>query len=265
MKKRLLIICILLYTYVAYSQQLQLMDRFNGNTLVNDSTITIYDSDPATIVLTKYLTLKNTTDKPLAVFLKKTVNFMNDSTSDYFCFGISCWPNAQITDIADSIQPGAKDSTFASHVTHIRRFELPLLPPGKSSVTYTFFDSTTFNQPVHATVTIIYHLSGLGLEENFIDALKVYPNPANDLLNIVLPDSQGMNSSNYISGVQNEAPFKAYTLNLFNSTGVCVYNNEIFPQGDKISISVKSYPAGIYYGMLLSRNGKKLSFNFVKN
>lgn len=265
MKKRLLIICILLSTYVAYSQQLQLMDRFNGNITVNDSVITLFDSDPATIFLTKYLTLKNNTDKPLAVFLKKTVNYMNDSTSDYFCFGISCWPNSQITDIADTIQPGAKDSTFASHVTHIRRFELPLLPPGKSSITYTFFDSTTFNQTVYATVTIIYHLSGLGLHENFVDNLNVYPNPAKDEVNIVLPNTLSRYSSTYGSGVQITEPSNAYTLNLYNSTGIRVYGSDVTSQGNKISISVKSYPVGIYYGVLLTRTGKKLSFNFIKN
>jgi hypothetical protein len=155
MKANLLAAIILLSICSVNAQQLLLMDRFNGNKIVNDSTITVFSSDFNITDLTQYFTIKNNMDRPLAVFLRKTINVMNDSTSDYFCFGIKCWPDSDTTDIADTIKPGAEDYNFASHVTHVRRFDMPqpLLPPGLSSITYTIFDNTTFPQPVEASVT----------------------------------------------------------------------------------------------------------------
>jgi hypothetical protein len=183
MRLKLLIILTILSVKV-FGQGILLLDRYNGNKIVNDSILTVWSSDPATIVLTQYLYLENRTDTTLAVFLRKSVNYMNDSTSDYFCFGISCWPDAQVTNIADSILPGKRDSTFASHVVHVRRFDLPLLPPGKSSVTYTFFDSTSLEQPVVAQVTIIYHLSSLGIHESLQKTVDVFPNPAKESVSL---------------------------------------------------------------------------------
>jgi hypothetical protein len=194
MKGRLLAAVLLISMFGVNAQQLLLIDRFNGNKIVNDS-------------LTQYFTIKNNTDRPLALFLRKTVNVMNDSTSDYFCFGIKCWPDTDTTNIADSVQPGAEDYNFASHVTHVRRFDLPqpLLPPGLSSITYTIFDNTTFPQPVEASVTVLYHLSGVGIEDEETGRREavVYPNPASESLTIETGEIRPGN----------------YTLILFNNTG----------------------------------------------
>lgn len=198
-----LLIFLTIISVKAFGQELLLLDRFNGNKIVNDSTLTVWSSDPGTIYLTQYLNLENRTDKPLAVFMRKTINYLNDSTSDYFCFGISCWPDASVTNIADSILPGRRDSTFASHVVHVRRFDLELLPPGKSSITYTFFDSTTFEQTIKSQITIIYHLSSLGNQEYMRRSVELYPNPAlgnlfislnslqQEKINIVISDITG--------------------------------------------------------------------------
>lgn len=176
----ILFITLIILSVKLQGQGILILDRFDGNKIVNDSTLTVWSSDPETIYLTQYLTFKNNTDKPLAVYLRKTHNYMNDSTSDYFCFGISCWPDAQVTNIADSILPGKLDSTFASHVVHVRRFDLALLPPGKSSITYTFFDSTSFEEPIKSSVTIIYHLSSLQINEQSERNFNLFPNPADE-------------------------------------------------------------------------------------
>jgi hypothetical protein len=246
MRGKLLALAFLLSAFCLEAQQLLLLDRFNGNKVVNDSTITVYSSDFNTQELTQYFTMKNNTDRPLSVYLRKTVNLMNDSTTDYFCFYIKCWPDTDTTDIADTIQPGAEDYTFASHVCHVRRFQNLLLPPGRSSITYTIFDNTTFPEPVEASVTVIYELSGLGLEEQGQKAATVYPNPASDWITVKAIESMPGN----------------YTLMLFNSLGSLVRNTSIHILENELKFSVSNLFPGFYYGKLVSGHGAEYSFRF---
>ncbi len=235
-------------SFYACAQQLLILDRFNGNKIVNDSTITVYSSDPATIELTQYFTLKNNTDKPLALFLRKSINSINDSTIDYFCFGIKCWPDTYLTDVPDSIQPGASDSTFASHVVHFRRFENPPLPHGKSSITYTIFDNTSLPEPVRATVTVVYHLSGLSIEEDFQRVIGVWPNPA--IQSITLRTNQ-IGPGNCKKKLQ-----------IYNSIGVQVEETDIWLENYQATYQCNSLDKGIYIGLLSGQKGERISFRF---
>jgi hypothetical protein len=255
MKIRLLVILQLLFVFAVNAQQLLLLDRFNGNKIVNDSTITVFSSDFNLFDLTQYFTMVNNTDKPLAVFLRKTVNYYADSTSDYYCFGIRCWPGDDSTNWADTIPPGGEDYTFASHVTHVRRFDIPqpLLPPGLSSITYTVYDKTTFPEPVEATVTVIYHLGGLGMEEegkrgsgDAGNAIKVFPNPASEFINVKAKDM--------IPG--------DYTLFLYNTLGTLVLQTEVSLQDNLCKIPVSSFLPGFYSGRLVSEKSPSQSFRF---
>jgi hypothetical protein len=147
--------------------------------------------------------MKNNTDKPLTVFLRKMVNFYADSTSDYYCFGILCWSWDDTTNWGDTIISGGEDYTFASHVVHKRGFDWPqpALQPGLSSITYTVYDKTTFPEPVEATVTVLYHLSGVGIEEERYEEqgdIVVYPNPATDKITIKSIEIQPGNNSLFI-------------------------------------------------------------------
>lgn len=250
MKGILLAAVLLLSTWSVNAQQLLLMDRFNGNKIVNDSTITVFSSDVNITYLTQYFTIKNNTDRPLALFLRKTVNVMNDSTGDYFCFGIKCWPDTDTTDIADSVQPGDEDYNFASHVTHVRRFDLPqpLLPPGLSSITYTVFDNTSFPVPVEASVTVLYHLSGLGVEEDGKrgTGVAVYPNPASEWLTVETGEKSPGN----------------HTLLIFKSLGIQVQKTNVFILANTLSIPVNLLPSGFYFGRIVLKQGTGFAFRF---
>jgi hypothetical protein len=258
MKGKLLAIALIFSTLLVHAQQLLLIDRFNGNKIVNDSTITLFSSDMNIFYLTQYFTIKNNTDRPLALFLRKTVNVMNDSTSDYFCFGVKCWPDTDTTDIADSIQPGAEDYNFASHVTHVRRFDLPqpLLPPGLSSITYTIFDHTSFSEPVEASVTVVYHLSGVGIEDEETGRqgdkgtgrgeAVVYPNPASERLTVETGENE---------------PGK-YTLLIYSSLGIQVQKSILYLNERKLTIPVHFLPEGLYFGRIVPERGTGITFRF---
>lgn len=230
------------------AQEILLLDRYNGNKVINDSVVTVYGTDPEIIELTMYFVMKNNTDQTLSLFLHKEINMINDSTIDYFCFGIKCWPNTFTTDYPDTLQPGAEDYTFASHVVHYRRFENPPLPPGKSSITYTVFDSTTYTETVKATVTVIYHLSGVGLEENKTTASTLYPNPATDAVTVV---------SDAFTSPQ-------YTLYLYNGAGKLVRAHNLRPSAGKAVITLEDLATGHYYGKMVS-DKNLIDFRFIKN
>ena len=246
MKRYLLIPVILVSLLRVNAQQVVIMDRDDGNRIVNDSILYAFSSNFNITELTKNFTIKNNTGTPLALFLKKTVNFMNDSTTDYYCFGVKCWPGSDSTDIADSIQPGAEDKTFASHVCHIRRFELPPLPSGISSITYTIYDNTSLPDPVEAKVTVIYHLGALGVDEHRQMDAVVYPNPTSEWLTVRTDEG--------ISG--------NCTLRICNNMGMMMHDGSISIQGKEFSIPVGRYSPGHYTGRLLTCGGRFIFFRF---
>ncbi len=248
MRGYILMIVLAVTSCFASAQQLLILDRFNGNKIVNDSTLTVYSSDPTTIELTQYFTLKNNTDKPLALFLRKSINSINDSTIDYFCFGIKCWPDTYLTDVPDSIQPGASDSTFASHVVHYRRFENPPLPPGSSSITYTIFDNTTFPDPVKAKVTVVYHLSSLSIEEHSQKVIGVWPNPTSRNITFRTNPIGPVNSMRKLA--------------IYNSMGSLIDESVVRLENYQATYPVEILNAGFYFGLLSGSKGEKVFFKF---
>ncbi|MEI8049225.1 MAG: T9SS type A sorting domain-containing protein [Bacteroidota bacterium] len=232
-----------------FAQKLIIMDRGNNDKIVNDSTITLSSSDPSINQLTAIFTIKNNTDVPLSVFLRKKINQVGDSTSDYFCFYIKCWSDTDTTDIADTIPAGAEDYNFASHVTHIRRFDYPqpALPPGLTSVTYTIFDNTTLAEPVEASVTVIYHLSPLGTDEPNAMKAEVYPNPATDFIRIE-------------TDRQMTGKLKAV---IYNVQGAVVRSEDIISNGSTLTIKTSDLSPGFYTGILTSELNAHSCFRFV--
>ncbi|MEI6061220.1 MAG: T9SS type A sorting domain-containing protein, partial [Bacteroidota bacterium] len=227
-----------------------IMDSGNNNKIVNDSTITIFSSDQSINQLTALFVMKNNTDTTLSVFLRKSVNHMNDSTSDYFCFYVKCWPDDDTTNIADTIPAGGLDYTFATHVTHVRRFDYPqpLLPPGLTSITYTIFDNTTFTEPVEARVTVIYHLSPLEIIEPKSATTEVYPNPATDFIRV--------KTDSPIQGKLKAA--------IYNSQGILVRSEEIVNSGNSMTIQTNDLSPGFYTGILTSELNTRTSFRFIQ-
>lgn len=232
-----------------FGQKLIILDSENNNKIVNDSTITVYSSDESINQLTALFNIKNNTDVPLTVYLRKKVNVINDSTTDYFCYYIKCWPGNDTTDLADTIPAGTEDHTFATHVTHVRRFDYPqpLLPPGLSSITYTLFDNTTFAEPVEASVTVIYHLSPLEINEQPTLKAEVYPNPASDYIRVKI-----------------DGPIHwTHKAVIYNSQGALVKNEEIVDNGNTFTIRTNDLPRGVYSGILISETNIQTSFRFI--
>jgi hypothetical protein len=230
------------------AQQLILMDRETGTQIPDGSTITLYSSDLSIPMLTADFTIKNNTDKTLAVFLKKTINQISDSTMDFFCFYIKCWSYTDSTDMADTILSGAEDNNFATHVCHVRRNDSPPLVPGFTSITYTLYDHTTFPEPVETKVTVNYHLSALGIGESENKELVVFPNPAAKTLALNITEDFTPDNCK---------------ISVFNSLGKLALELQRNIENRRINIPVQNLPNGIYFGLLSQDSGESKQFRFI--
>lgn len=249
MVKHLLSAALMLAAIIANAQQLLLIDRLNGNKIVNDSVVTVTSIDPEIIDLTMYFTMKNNTDQVLSLNLRKSVHMMADSTIDYFCFGIKCWPETDTTNYPDTLLPGAEDYTFASHVVHYRRFDMPPLPSGFSSITYTIYDDTSFPEPVEASVTVNYHhQSNVGIDNIDIHEALVYPNPANGIIHIVTGEG-------FIGNVK---------ANIYNYSGQLVKEFQGSAEVGRLAIPVDELQAGWYFGRIISAENEVHTFRFIR-
>jgi hypothetical protein len=175
----LIVLGILIMSPVIRSQSLVLMNYNDGNRVVNDGVINIDTTDLSALELNAHLRIQNNTDKTLAIFMKKIINQVVDSTSNYFCLNPKCWPDDDSTDIADSIPAGLGDSSFVTHYDHFFRYERPI-PPGFTSITYLFYDYTTLPEHIEARVTINYSISGVGRPEVSNSGITAYPVPGSE-------------------------------------------------------------------------------------
>ncbi|MBK7213287.1 MAG: T9SS type A sorting domain-containing protein [Bacteroidales bacterium] len=231
----------------SHAQQLILMDVNDGNKVVNDGSITVSTNDLSTLELSAHLKIMNNTDKPIAMFMKKIINAMVDSTSNYFCLNPKCWPDADSTDIADSIQPGMCDSSFVTHYDHFFRYEKPI-PTGYTSITYLFYDYTTFTQPLEARVTINYFVSGVGVDEAKKLEVMAYPSPAKDYIILDVSGSKNLENA---------------SISMFNLNGQLVKE---FGRGilkDNLSLDVQDLLPGSYLARINREGEPSLKFKFL--
>lgn len=238
---------LLFLSTVSKAQQLILMDFNDGNKVVNDGSITVSTNDLSTLELSAHLKIMNNTDKPIAMFMKKIYNAMVDSTSNYFCLNPKCWPDADSTNIADSIQPGLCDSSFVTHYDHFFRYEKPI-PTGYTSITYLFYDNTTFAQPLEARVTINYFVSGVGINEPKELEVRAYPSPAKDYLRLDVPGNLDIQNS---------------SISIFNLSGQMVKGFSKGMLKDNLSLDVHDLLPGNYLGRIDREGEVPLNFRFI--
>ncbi len=100
--------------------------------------------------------------------------------------------------------------------------------PGTSSVTFKFktvFDATTLTNLINST----------GVKENSLETVNVFPNPANDILNI--------NSVNKLNSIK-----------LYNTLGTVVYSNGN-PNSSLVQVDMSELKTGIYILKIFGEDG----------
>ncbi|MBK7213286.1 MAG: T9SS type A sorting domain-containing protein [Bacteroidales bacterium] len=149
MKQLLLFLSASLLSLVVAAQPgLRILDQYDND--VTGKTITVYHSSPLAEVLEAHLKVENTGDTDLDVFLRRVNNNVVSTSTNSFCFGVNCYPpNVDTSQDVTRIQVGNINSSFLGDY-------YPNGGRGISSVTYEFYDNTTFATKVSASVTILY-------------------------------------------------------------------------------------------------------------
>jgi hypothetical protein len=236
----------IVFSQPAFAQQLLLMDYNNSNKPVNDAVIEVDTTDLTALELSAHLKIQNNTDVTLAIFMKKIINHMVDSTSNYFCLNPKCWPDADSTDIADSIPAHMGDSSFVTHYDHFFRYERPI-PPGFTSITYLFYDYSTLPEPVEARVTVNYHISGVGMAEKEKEQIILFPVPASDFVRIRVGNNHE----------------KIKRILVYDMQGREMKVSLAQPQSLECLLDVNSLENGIYQAVCLTEKGRKITEKLI--
>ena len=158
--------------------------------------------------------------------VRRTMLNSIEYTSNYFCFGTSCYTAIVSVSSNPRIINGNStvDTTFSSHFK-------PNGQSGVSEIQYTFFDVN--NPQDSANVVVRYEIAPVGISKISSSAsLKVFPNPADD--NVTL--SYTRNSLNGKGSIE-----------LYNMLGAKVYSQQVDNMDGTITISTENLKAGLYF------------------
>ena len=151
----LLLTSLFLITLVSAQPSLQVLDH--NNNVVTGKTITIYNNDYNAALLSLQLKVQNTGNADLNVFTYRKNNIVAAGSANSFCFGVNCYPPfVDTSKVVTPIRAGAIDTSFLGDY-------YPYGALGVSSVTYIFYDNTTFSSTVSASVTVNYAVAPIEL------------------------------------------------------------------------------------------------------
>lgn len=218
--KRTLLIFSLLVSSLSFGQSLTIVSADSSNA-TGDAT-TSYN-------LESNIVIKNNSSNDINVKVKRLVPNPNSLTdSNAICWGQLCYPaHTSVTPYGEVINAGQSSGSgqFVGHV----------YPDGdgvemSGDITYVFYDADNPNDSVAYTIT--YKVIGnVGLSEYKANVVKVYPNPASNVLNV----------DYHLNSVKN-ASFE-----LVNMVGKVVYQKNISTTQGKISLDVSSLSRGVYF------------------
>ena len=209
----------------------------SGDLVVNNDTIYLTGTK-STELLEVRLSVTNNTESAVSLKLKKTEIFIVEGTETSFCWGECYTPAVFISPMIITIQPRGSD--LNSFIGDYRPFGLE----GTSIVRYTFFDpaNTTFQQ----SVTVFYQIGGSGTNPTGFSgqAVRVYPNPADQLIRISL-SGEGSDSK---------------TATLVNVQGKKLISENITAGRQDIIWPVSGLPSGFYFLRILDEKGSRSTY-----
>lgn len=205
---------------------------------------------------------KNTSDNPIKVMCKMTVNNLvgSDEVDDFGNFkghsATFCWG-----DLNDPVNPGLcylasrKNFTSSFNLTipaksnsnpnWFKGYLYPSNYTGVSSVCYTIFNEDNENES--ATFCVEFNITTTSVESEAIGNIKLYPNPANNDINVELIEGELPNS-----------------IQLINSNGEVVMVKNISNNAD-LKIDTNNLNNGKYFYKLIGGKLNNTSIPFVVN
>lgn len=242
MKKILLsLICVAFFS-VSFSQSFSLQDT-NGVAIAAGSTIHLI-GDPTAMVMTAKVHVKNNAAEAKDVKVKKVIHEGDTLplTMNYFCWGVCYGPTTYVSPFPQTIQGGAVNDQFYGDYN-------PQLVPGKSKITYVFFDANNANDSV--AVTVEFNASPASIDNDLKTRTSIsaaYPNPAstNVYLDYTLPTD--VNKASVV--ISNILGSKVMEVGLDNFAG-------------KLQIPVSELNNGVYFYSVMADDQMIITRKFV--
>ncbi|NVN96197.1 MAG: T9SS type A sorting domain-containing protein [Bacteroidetes bacterium] len=110
--------------------------------------------------------------------------------------------------------------------------------------TLCFSDTTTYYINSPDGNDSCHYLTNIGIFENELNKIELYPNPAKDYINF----DMGM--------------YKDFQLSVYNSVGQSVLKKQL--TSSNATLNIQSFQSGMYYYQLINDKGKTISGKFVK-
>jgi len=177
--------------------------------------------------------LTNESDHSMDIKVLRERLEMQDSTSSQFCWAGSCYPpNTDLSFDVLTLAAGAScgDEDFSGH--YIPTAYIPTGVWGDSYIKYTFFNENNESEAISVVVQFSATTTGIGdIEET---AIAVYPNPANNFVNI-------------------ESQSRIERIGIYDLTGKTVYSTT--SDQNKLKINIDFLESGIYLIKLETENG----------
>jgi hypothetical protein len=242
MKKILLsLFCVTMFSGL-FAQSFSLQDT-NGVAIAAGSTYQIL-GNPTDIVMTAKIHVKNNAAVDKQVKVKKVINAGDTLplTLNYFCWGVCYAPWTYISPFAQPILAGQVTDQFYGDYN-------PQAVPGKSFITYVFFDVDNVNDSV--AVKVEFNASPASVNDAPKAQASVsaaYPNPAVNTFNLEYTISGQVNNAKVV---------------ISNILGSQVKEVVLDSRSGKLQIPVSELVNGIYFYSIVADEKLVLTRKFV--
>ncbi len=225
MKKGIFILGLMFWTFVSFGQSFSL--TYNGAGLAPDEEIVVSCTLPDDNNALTNLLVNNNSSETKSVKVKKVYIDVVEGSEESFCWGMCYPPNVFESPYPVSIDAGGASGDFTGDYNPHGNY-------GSSKIRYVFFDEN--NSADSISVVARYDFLDAVDNHTAADAVSMYPNPANSVLNISV--SSGMPDA---------------TVKIFNVLGKVVKKADF--SGTMISVPVDDLQNGIYFVRIMD-NGK---------
>ena len=213
------------------------------DTLANDITNDTLIISGTNATLISDVVIKNNSSSTISVKVKKVENNIVSGSINTFCWGQCFSPATYVSPNPISIDGGAvnKNDFHGDYSPNGNK--------GTSVITYVFFDADNPTDSAYVTVLYKVNLDNI-LYINDANTFRVYPNPANDYVNISCNSKYNNSSAKII---------------IYNALGSVVRKIQITDKQRNVAVSVNGFKSGIYFCKLMDENDIAVKKIIVKH
>ena len=191
--------------------------------LVSHDDTVYYDPQIAQLDVQAHIEIKNTSATDNKYKVKRNGPFDQSCSTNYFCWDLCYLPTDSVSTGNLTVASSATNNLFSGHI----------LSTGSGvedccEIKYTFFNQDDITDKLDVSVMFCGDVS-LSVNEDVYSSFIVFPNPANDFVNIEYTGS------------------KDGAFELFNVVGQSVFTQTLNTGNQNTSLDVSSLNSGVYF------------------